>query len=117
MTQGRKITIIVLATIGVVSTPLIWLLHSPGAGELAGASLQAAVGIAGLVWALFQSSVHRSDDTVTESGQARASSGGRAVTGIRRPQGHGTGPATVTTTGNAAADGDGSSAVSGIDYS
>jgi hypothetical protein len=48
MSQGWKITVIVLATVGVVSTPLFWLLESPDAGQLAGASVQAAVGIAAL---------------------------------------------------------------------
>lgn len=31
MTQGRKITVIVLAAVGIVSTPLIWLLNNPDA--------------------------------------------------------------------------------------
>ncbi|MFJ7332211.1 hypothetical protein ACIQUU_02995 [Streptomyces sp. NPDC101116] len=117
MTQGWKITVIVLAAIGVVSTPVIWLLHSPNAGELTGASIQATIGIGGFVWALLQSPANRLDDTAIRSGQARARRGGRAVTGIRRPQGQGNGSAKAATTGNATADGDGSSAVSGIDYS
>ncbi|GGJ61968.1 hypothetical protein [Streptomyces brasiliensis] len=116
MSQGWKITVIVVAAVGVVSTPLIWLLDSPDAGQLTGASIQAAVGIAALIWALFQYPGSRPDDTAVHSGQARASRGGRAVTGIRRPQGMGNGSAKAERTGNATADSDGSSAVSGIDY-
>ncbi|MEU0603987.1 hypothetical protein ABZ484_38095 [Streptomyces sp. NPDC006393] len=117
MSRGWKITVIVVAAVGIVSTPLIWLLDSPDAGQLAGASVQAAVGIAALVWALFQTPGGRTDDTVVHSGQARASRGGRAVTGVRRPRGRGNGSAKTERTGDATADGDGSSAVSGIDYS
>ncbi|MFI0910503.1 hypothetical protein [Streptomyces abikoensis] len=117
MSQGRKIAVIVLAAAGVVSTPLIWLLDNPDAGQLAGASIQAAVGIAALVWALFQPSGNRTDDTAVGTGQARASRRGTAVTGIRRPQGRGNGSAKAERTGDATATGDGSSAVAGIDYS
>ncbi|EFL27519.1 conserved hypothetical protein [Streptomyces himastatinicus ATCC 53653] len=116
MTRGWKITVIVLAAAGVVSTPLFWLLGSPGAGDLAGASIQAAVGIAALVWALFQPAGIRTEDTAIRTGPARASSGGRATAGIRRPQGRGSGSARAEDTGNATATGDGSSATSGIDY-
>jgi hypothetical protein len=116
MSQGWKITVIVLAAVGVVSTPLIWLLDSPDAGQLAGASVQAAVGIAALVWALFQRPENRTDDVAVRTGQARASGGGTAVAGIKRPQGRGSGSAKAERTGNATATGDGSGAVSGIDY-
>ncbi|MFD3622555.1 hypothetical protein ACFWWT_46975 [Streptomyces sp. NPDC058676] len=117
MSQGWKITIIVLAAAGVVSTPLIWLLDSPDAGQLAGASIQAAVAISALVWALFQRPESPTDDVAVRTGQARASGGGTAVAGIKRPQGQGSGSARVERTGNATADGDGSNAISGIDYS
>ncbi|MET9980822.1 hypothetical protein [Streptomyces rochei] len=109
MTQGRKITVIVLAVVGIVSTPLLWLLNSPDAGALAGASIQAAVGIVALVWALFQ---HPSAAGPTD----RASRTGKAtggVTGIRRPGGRGRGAATAERTGEAS----GKNSVSGIDYS
>ncbi|MEU5226287.1 hypothetical protein AB0G55_27160 [Streptomyces toyocaensis] len=110
VSQGWKITVIVLAAVGIVSTPLIWLLNSPGAGELAGASIQAAVGIAALVWTLFQ---HPSSagpiDRASRTGVAR--DGG--VTGIRRPGGRGRGAATAERTGEA----NGENSVSGIDYS
>jgi len=117
MSQGWKITVIVLAAAGVVSTPLIWLLDSPDAGQLVGASIQAAVGIAALLWAWFQSGGNHTDDTVVSTGQARASRGGAAVTGIKRPRGKGNGSAKAESTGNATATGDDSNAVSGIDYS
>ncbi|MDT0346950.1 hypothetical protein [Streptomyces litchfieldiae] len=116
MSLGWKITVIVLAAAGVVSTPLIWLLDSPDTGQLAGASVQAAVGIAALVWALFQPSGNSADDTVVRTGQSRASDGGTAITGMRRPEGRGSGSAKADTTGDATATGDGSSAVCGIDY-
>ncbi|MFC9409519.1 hypothetical protein ACFRAA_32830 [[Kitasatospora] papulosa] len=110
MSQGWKITIIVLAVVGVLSTPLIWLLDGPGAGQLAGATVQAAVGVAALVWALFQrpSSTGPTDRAVRTG---KASRGG--VTGIRRPGGQGGGSATAERTGEAG----GENSVSGIDYS
>ncbi|MFB6626326.1 hypothetical protein ACFCWD_19010 [Streptomyces sp. NPDC056374] len=116
MSQGWKYTVIVLAAVGVVSTPLIWLLNSPDAGQLTGASVQAAAGIAALVWALLQRPATRSDDVVVRTGQAQADGGGTAVSGIKRPQGQGGGSAKAERTGSATADG-GGSAVSGIDYS
>ncbi|WP_179167269.1 MULTISPECIES: hypothetical protein [unclassified Streptomyces] len=110
MSQGWKITVIVLAAVGIVSTPLVWLLDGPDAGQLAGATVQAVVGIAALVWALFQrpSSAGPTDRAVRTG---KASRGG--VTGIRRPGGRGRGTATAERTGEA----DGENSVSGIDYS
>ncbi|MFC4472873.1 hypothetical protein ACFPH6_51940 [Streptomyces xiangluensis] len=116
MSQGWKITVIVLAAAGVVSTPLVWLLDGPDAGQLAGASIQAAVGIAALTWALFQHPSNHAYDTALRTGEAQASGGGTAVTGVKRPQGRGDGTARAEKTGNATAADDGSSAVSGIDY-
>ncbi|WP_327364934.1 hypothetical protein [Streptomyces sp. NBC_01296] len=116
MSQGWKITVIVLGAAGVVSTPLVWLLDGPDAGQLAGACIQAAAGIAALVWALFQHPGNRADDTAVRTGPARADDGGTALTGVRRPQGRGSGSAQAERTGGATATGDGSNAVSGIDY-
>ncbi|WP_406167184.1 hypothetical protein [Streptomyces sp. NBC_00996] len=110
MTQGWKITVIVLAAAGILSTPLIWLLNSPGAGALAGASIQAAVGIAALVWALFQ---HPAPDGPTDRATRTGEASRGGLTGIRRPGGRGRGSATATRTGDA----DGKGSVSGIDYS
>lgn len=117
MTQGWKITVIVLAVGGIVSTPLVWLLDSPNSGQMAGASIQAAVGIAALVWALFQQPVSRTDDVAVRTGAARASGGGRAVSGVRRAQGRGSRSARAEDTGNSTATGADSKAVSGLDYS
>ncbi|MEU3598920.1 hypothetical protein ABZ714_09355 [Streptomyces sp. NPDC006798] len=110
MSRGWKITVIVAAGLGIVSTPLVWLLDGPGAGQLAGASVQAAVAVVALVWAVLQ----RPDP----SGPAdRASQTGAAtdggVTGIRRPGGRGSGSAGAERTGEARGPG----SVSGIDYS
>lgn len=117
MSQGWKVTVIVLAGAGIVSTPLVWLLGSPDGGQLTGASIQAAVGIAALAWALFQHPENRTEDTATATGEARADSGGAANTGIKRPKGRGSGTAQADRTGNTTATGEGSSANSGIDYS
>nr|WP_202536230.1 hypothetical protein [Streptomyces sp. SID4919] len=105
-----------MGAVGVVSTPLIWLLDGPDAGQLVGASVQAGAGVVALVWALFQRSGDGPDDSVTRTGTGHASGGGTAVTGIRRPQGRGGGSAKAEDTGNATASGGGSSAVTGIDY-
>ncbi|WP_207230271.1 hypothetical protein [Streptomyces albidoflavus] len=110
MTQGRKITVIVLAVVGIVSTPLIWLLNNPEAGALAGASIQAAVGIVALVWALLQ---HPSPAGPTDRASRTGKATGGGVTGIRRPGGRGRGAATAERTGEAS----GTDSVSGIDYS
>ncbi|GAA2542232.1 hypothetical protein GCM10010398_31300 [Streptomyces fimbriatus] len=117
MTQGWKTAVIVSAAVVVVSTPLIWLLNGPDAGQLVGASVQAAVGVVALVWALFQSPDSRTDDTAVRTGDAHASRGGIAVAGIRRPGGRGSGPARAERTGSSTAHGADSRAVSGIDYS
>nr|WP_308123137.1 hypothetical protein [Streptomyces geysiriensis] len=110
MSQCWKITVIVLAVAGVLSTPLIWLLDSPGAGQLAGATVQAAVGIAALVWTLFQRPPAAGPmDRAVRTG--KASHGG--IAGIRRPGGRGRGSAVAERTGEAS----GENSVSGIDYS
>ncbi|WP_199922697.1 hypothetical protein [Streptomyces sp. NRRL S-87] len=100
----------VLAAVGVLSTPLIWLLDDPDAGQLAGATVQAAVGVAALVWAVFQRpSPTGPADRASRTG--RAERGG--ASGIRRPGGRGRGSATADRTGDAS----GRNSVSGIDYS
>ncbi|MFE0422163.1 hypothetical protein [Streptomyces sp. NPDC058953] len=110
MSPGWKITVIALAGVAIVSTPLIWLLDGPGAGQLVGASVQAAVAVAALVWALFQQPTPTGPtDRAVQTGQA--TNGG--VTGIKRPGGQGHGSATAERTGEAS----GPNSVSGIDYS
>ncbi|MFI8829320.1 hypothetical protein [Streptomyces sp. NPDC053431] len=121
MTQRWKITVVVVAVAGTVSTPLVWLLNSPDTGQLVGASVQAAVGIAALVWALFQQpstgQAQGPVDRAAETGKAEATNGGSASSGVRRPGGTGSGSATAERTGDATADGTGSRASTGVDYS
>jgi hypothetical protein len=111
-----KITVMALALAGIVSTPLIWLLGSPDSGQLVGASVQGAVGIAAFVWALFQNPISRVDDVAVRTGEPEAEDGGTAVTGVKRPKGRGSGSAKAQHTGKAKATGKGSRAVSGVDY-
>ncbi|WKV76527.1 hypothetical protein AW27_033750 (plasmid) [Streptomyces sp. PCS3-D2] len=117
MTRGWKITV---AVAGIVSTPLLWLLNSPDTGQLVGASVQATVAIAALVWALFQQPfLGRGQglvDMAVGSGKAEVIGGGRARTGVRRPAGEGSGSATAERTGNARAEGPGSEASTGVEY-
>ncbi|WP_442812979.1 hypothetical protein [Streptomyces sp. NBC_01343] len=105
---------------GIVSTPLFWLLHSPDTGQLVGASVQAATGIAALIWALLQrvpAPVPGPADLAVDTGNADGTDGGTAHTGVRRPGSAGTGSAKVKRTGGATAHGPGSSAGTGVDYS
>ncbi|MGW0960774.1 hypothetical protein ACWD4K_17435 [Streptomyces gelaticus] len=122
MSPGWKITVMMVAVASVVSTPLVWLLDSPDTGQLVGATVQAATGIAALVWALLQrppapAPVPGPADLAVDTGNADGSGGGTAHTGVRRPGGAGTGSAKAERTGNATAQGPGSSAGTGVDYS
>lgn len=121
VSRGGKITVMVVAVAGIVSTPLFWLLNSPNTGQLVGASVQAAVAIGALVWAVFQQpptgQAQGPVDTAISTGRAQATGGGRASTGVRRSAGAGSGSARAERTGDASADGTGSSASTGIDYS
>ncbi|ESU51970.1 hypothetical protein K7395_32260 [Streptomyces filamentosus] len=114
MIRPWRIVLIVVGVACIAATPLVWLLNGPGTGELVGASLQAGTGVAALVWVWSQP---RQGDSATDTGQAKASRGGSAHTGIRRPGGVGAGSARVDRTGAATADGVGSSAGTGIDHS
>jgi hypothetical protein len=108
----------VVAVVLTVSTPFFWLLGNPDAGQLVAASVQGATGIAALVWALMQSSANPQPGVaVIDTGNAMATGGGRASTGVRRPQDGGSGPVRAERTGDATADGPDSSASSGIDFS
>ncbi|MGY0490876.1 hypothetical protein [Streptomyces sp. WG-D5] len=115
MSNAWKVTMIVIAVATMVSTPLVWLLNGPGGGELVGASVQAAVGIAALLWALLQHPQQPTRDRALRTGDARAEDGAVAHTGIRRSGGPGRRTASVRRTGKATARGRGSSASSGID--
>jgi hypothetical protein len=116
-----KVAVVVVAVAGIVSTPLVWLLNSPDTGQLVGASIQGAVAVAALVWALFQQPQQppapTAADVVMDTGEARATRGGWASTGVRRPGGARGGTARAQRTGQATAQGPGSSASTGIDYS
>lgn len=119
MSHRWKITIIVVAVAAIVTTPLVWLLGSPDAAQLACASVQAATGIVALLWAMRSGpSAHTpARDEVHRSGAAKARDGGHANTGIKRPGGRGDGSAIVKDTGPSTAHGPGSTADSGINYS
>ncbi|WP_333737251.1 hypothetical protein [Streptomyces sp. IBSBF 2806] len=112
-----KIAVTALGVAGIVSTPVIWLLDSPDAGQMAGASIQGAVGVVALLWALFQRPGGSAEDLALRTGRARAADAGTAVTGVRRASGGAGGSAKAECTGDATATGEGSRAVSGIDYS
>ncbi|MFE2140642.1 hypothetical protein ACFXA3_02600 [Streptomyces sp. NPDC059456] len=117
MSRGWKTAIVLVALAGIVSTPLFWLLDKPDTGQLVGASVQGATGIAALLWALFQRPpTPEPADTAIDTGQAEASGGATARTGVKRP-GDGRGSARAERTGNATATGAGSTAGTGIEYS
>ncbi|MFE5197935.1 hypothetical protein ACFQ93_30060 [Streptomyces sp. NPDC056601] len=108
----------VVAVVLTVSTPFFWLLDNPDTGQLVAASIQAATGIAALVWSLMQSSTSpQAEVTAADTGKAKATGGGRASTGVRSPRNLGSGPVRAERTGDAAAEGSGSSASTGIDFS
>ncbi len=110
-------------TVGVVvtvSTPFFWLLDNPDAGQFVAASVQGFTGVAAVVLALFQTPAAaetRPADTAINTGKANATGGGTASTGIRRSRRLGSGSASAERTGDATADGSGSNASTGIDYS
>ncbi|MER6443927.1 hypothetical protein [Streptomyces venezuelae] len=125
MSPGWKLTVVVVAVAGIVSTPLFWLLDSPDTGQLVGASVQAAVAVGALAWALFQrpqtspapAPVPGPVDTVADTGKAEATGGGSANSGVLGTGGAGSGSATVERSGDSTADGAGSRANTGVDHS
>jgi hypothetical protein len=121
VSRRKKFTVMVVAVVLTVSTPFFWLLDNPDTGQLVAASVQGATGIAALVWSLMQSPADPRQPAVVaiDTGKAEASAGGRASTGVRRPQdaGSGNGPVRAERTGEARADGPGSSASTGVDFS
>ena len=54
LSRGWKIGVIAIAVAGTLSTPAVWQLGNPDAGQLVGASIQGASGLAALVWAMLQ---------------------------------------------------------------
>lgn len=124
MSRTWRITVGVIAVLGIASTPVIWLLDGPGAGQLVGATVQAGTGVTAALWAWRQGRTGPApttpapvSDTATDTGEARATGGGSARTGVRRPRAAGNGTARAARTGDATADGKGSSASTGVDYS
>ncbi|MFF2543017.1 hypothetical protein ACFVUY_10685 [Kitasatospora sp. NPDC058063] len=123
MSRGWTVSVIVVAVAGIVSTPVFWLMDGPDAGQLVGASVQGASGIAALVWAVLQqrsaaaASASGRVRTAVRTGAAEASEGGVASTGVRDPGGAGGGSFRADRTGNAKATGQGSKAVTGVDNS
>lgn len=105
----------VAAVLVIVSTPVFWLLDGPDAGQMVGASVQAATGVGALVWAWVHPAAETRDSAV-RTGRAEAIAGGRAHTGIRRRGAGGSRAARVQQSGDAVAQGRGSSASTGIDY-
>lgn len=117
MSQAWKITVVVIATSAIVSTPLAWLLNGPDTGQIVGASIQGASGMAALLWALFQppSAAPPTNEELVDSGDAEATRGIDAQTGIRGAAGAGGGSARAERTGDAFADGPDSRAGTGVD--
>lgn len=109
-----KYTVIGVAVLGILSTPLVWLLNGPDTGQMVGAVVQAATGVAALVWAVMQQPQTAPEQTATDTGDAQATGGGDANTGSRRP-GTSNAPSRAQRTGNATADGAGSKSNTGID--
>jgi hypothetical protein len=116
VSRGWKAVVVVVALVGIVSTPVIWLLDNPDTGQLVGASVQGATGIAALAWALFQRPAAPGlADVAVDTGSARATGGATATTGVRRRGGR-KGSARAEGTGDATATGAGSDASTGVDY-
>lgn len=114
-----KIVIGVIAGAGIALTPLYWLLDGPGAGQSVAGSVQCAIGIIALVWAVFMPSGAPPPvpgDSAANTGKARAAGDGRAVTGVRRPPGAGSSAARSEQPGDASTRGPGSTASTRIDY-
>lgn len=120
VSRGGKVAVLVIAGTGVAATPLYWLLGSPDAGQIVAASIQSATGIAALAWTMTTSPdplPPTPTDAALTTGSARATNGATSSTGVRRPHGAGAGSAKAEHTGDAIADGPGSHASTGVDYS
>ncbi|OLZ72819.1 hypothetical protein AV521_07590 [Streptomyces sp. IMTB 2501] len=119
MSPRWRMTVIVAAVAGTVSTPLFWLLEGPNTGQLVGATVQAATGVGALIWAWLQPATPPTavlQDIVVQTGRAEATGGGQAHTGIRRRDTGDNRAARAQQTGEAIAHGRGSTAGTGIDY-
>lgn len=120
MSRRWKISAMAVGGVLIISTSFFWLLDNPDTGQLVAAFVQCLTGFVALIPALFPSRAtpeSHAVDTVMSTGKAKATSGGQASTGIRRPRGAGNRPARAEQTGDANADGSGSNANTGVDYS
>ena len=119
-----KIVIGVIAGAGIALTPAYWLLGGSDAGQLVAGSVQCATGIIALAWAVFVPSAAppapgdhpAAGDSAVNTGTALVFDRARGNTGVRRPQGAGSGSARAERTGTVIAHGPGSTANTGIDY-
>lgn len=117
MSLGWKIVAVTLGAAVVASAPFAWLLSGPDTGQLIAATVQILLGLAAVLVPWFLPSPAGSTDQVEDSGEAKATNGGSAGTGIRRQRGAaGGGSGTVRRSGPATADGPGSRAYTGIEY-
>jgi len=118
---GRKVVLAVGAAVLAVTSPLAYTVAPAGVGDAVSASVIAATAIAALAVPLWPG---RSDGTkpsndasrdavAARTGRAKATSGGKANTGVWRRRGAG-GAARVEYTGDADAQGQGSRANTGV---
>jgi hypothetical protein len=110
------VTCVVVAVLGGVFAVSQWETSNRIATVVSALAGVAAVGV-GIWAALSPGQGSRADDVATRPGESEAMNGGTSVTGVKRPKARGNGSARVEDTGKARADGKGSRAVSGIDYS
>lgn len=122
MARGRKVVLAVGAAVLAVASPLAYTLTSAGVGDAVSASVIAATAVAALIVPLW---LGRTDgpepggdaagnSVAKDTGRAKATSGGRANTGVWRRRGAG-GAARAEHTGNAVAKGQDSHASTGVE--
>ncbi|MEY9969483.1 hypothetical protein ABIA33_007571 [Streptacidiphilus sp. MAP12-16] len=116
MRLAWKIALCVCGVAVIALTPVVWHFKGANAGTLTAATVQIILGVAALVIPWFVPTTGPVDHA-SDTGKSRGINGGRAQTGVKRPSGKGGGSATAERTGDATADGSGSSASTGVDYS
>ncbi|MER7707687.1 hypothetical protein ABTX81_32905 [Kitasatospora sp. NPDC097605] len=118
MTRWQKIVLVTAGSVVTVSTPLVWLLGDPDAGQLVGASVQAGAGIAALLlpmlWRQDRQDRPGLRAEAVDTGKAVANGGGSANSGVRLGgNAGGVASARAERTGDATAEG-GGTANSGV---
>jgi hypothetical protein len=87
MTRWQRIALVAAGALVTVSTPVVWLLGDPDAGQLVGASVQAGAGIAALLlpvlWRPDRPDRPGSRGEAVGTGKAVARGGGAANSGVR----------------------------------